>query len=80
MSIPRATPDRIAYAQFATRGVLTRLALMFQANADKTFTGTQVVEILVSTTITVGRPGEAPEIESANPDILSLCANAEVQP
>lgn len=65
MSIPRRTSDRIAYAQFATKGVLTRLALMFQAQPDAVFTGAQVAEVLVAATIAVGQPGEPkPELES----------------
>lgn len=67
--IPRATPDRIAYAQFATRGVLTRLALMFDANSDEKFSGKQIQEILVGVCVAVGRPGEIPELDTVQQQI-----------
>jgi len=71
MTIPRATPDRIAYAQFATRGVLTRLALMFDAKSEEKFTGRQIQEILVNVAVAVGRPGEIPALETLQEQIGS---------
>lgn len=62
MSLPRKTENGIRYARFATRGTLTRLALMFQAQANDTFTGAQVVEILLSTVQAIGSPEEKDEV------------------
>lgn len=82
MAIPRATTDRVAYAQFATRGVLTRLALMFQASPDKVFTGGQVAEILVGAVTAVGRPGERDAaLAESNPEaIAAIAQESEGQP
>ena len=55
-------------AKTATKGVLTRLALIFDANPQQVYTGAQVTEILlrVITVIEHGteRPEQAAELES----------------
>ena len=56
--MPRKTEHSVRYARLATRGVLTRLALMFSANGNKQFTGNQVAELLVQTCQGIGGPDE----------------------
>jgi hypothetical protein len=45
--------NREAHAKFVTKGVLTRLALMFHAEPDSHFTGAQVTEILLRVITTI---------------------------
>lgn len=70
MTLPRKTKNGVEYARFTTRGVLTRMALMFQANRDRTFTGDEVAQILVRGVVAIGRPGENGE-ETGLPETLS---------
>jgi len=65
MSLPRKTENSARYARLATRNVLTRLALLFQSSADKTFTGAEVVEILLTTVAAVGTPEDRAELLTA---------------
>lgn len=43
----RANPRCEAHAKFVTKGVLTRLALLFDADKKRAYTGEQVTEILL---------------------------------
>jgi hypothetical protein len=56
VSLPRKTENGVRYARLATRGVLTRLALLFQSDPEKIFTGAQVAEIIVRACIAIGSP------------------------
>lgn len=62
MTLPRKTENAVRYARFATRGVLTRLALMFQVNAERQFTGAEVVDILMTAVQVAGSPEERAEL------------------
>lgn len=57
-TLPRKTEHSVRYARLATRGVLTRLALMFDANRGKIFTGEEVADILVQACHGIGGPDE----------------------
>jgi hypothetical protein len=68
----KVRPECAAHAKFVAKGVLTRLALMFDADRQTVFTGAQVTEILlrVITTIEHGTddvqfspPNEPPQLE-----------------
>jgi len=56
MALPRKTPNSVRYARMATRGCLTRLALMFQAEPARIWRGDEVAAILVEAVHTIGSP------------------------
>jgi hypothetical protein len=58
MPLPRKTDSSVRYARLATRGVLSRLALMFSANGKKQFTGDEVAHVLLQTVQGIGGPDE----------------------
>ena len=70
MALPRKTRNSSRYAQMATRGVLTRMALWFNARPDQKFTGDDIARILIEGVAAIGRPDEGKielEMETLQP-------------
>lgn len=82
--MPKFDDRGAAYARFAMRGGLTRLALMF--DAGKKYTGGEVQQILITAMLTLDRPGldltmQAPDLLDIRPDVVRdmlLVASLEV--
>jgi hypothetical protein len=58
MALPRKTPNSVRYARMASRGCLTRLALLFNADPGRIYSGKEVTEILLQAVMAGGSPEE----------------------
>jgi len=72
----RVRPLTQQQAKFAAKGVVTRLALLFQANADRSFTGEQVVEILLAAVMAIDQATNQTDAETLLNRELSQRASA----
>ena len=72
MSLPQKTENSVRYGRLAARGILTRMALYFSVHEQETFTGKQIVEILLAACRKIGSP------ESEATDDRRLAADKQV--